>query len=79
MHNVIYKVTSKQVIKMIKEEDFLDLKTHILDLSNHSVIPVWKMNDLFDTPDGICIFTHSEEIAEVYKQGLATYEKNGGV
>ena len=79
MYDVIYKVTSKQVVKMVRDEDFLDLKTHILDLSNHSTIPVWKLNDLMDTSDGICIFTHDEKIAEVYKDGLATYERNGGV
>lgn len=78
MQNIIYKVTSKQVTKMVKDEDFLNMKTYFLDLSNNSKIPVWKINDLIDTPDGLCIFTHDEKIAEVYRDGLATYEKNGG-
>ena len=78
MHDVVYKVTSKQVVRMVKDEDFLDLKTHILDLSNNNKIPAWGLNDLIDTPDGLCIFTHDPKIAEVYREGLAKYEENGG-
>ena len=79
MHDVIYKVTSQQIIRMEREIDFLDLKTHILDLSNYQKIPVWDFNDLLFTPDGICIYTLDEKIVEVYKKGLDAYERKRGV
>lgn len=78
MQDVIYKVTSKRVIKLEKEKGFLDMKTYFLVLSSNIKIPVWKLNQLIQMPDGICIFTHDEKLAEVYRDGLETYEKNGG-
>lgn len=79
MKNEIFKVTSKEVITMVEDEDFLNLKTYILDLSNYFKIPIWNFNNLVETPDGVCIFTYDKKIAEVYKEGLKTLERKGGV
>lgn len=78
MQDVIYKVTSKRVVKLEREKGFLDMKTYFLELSTNTKIPAWKLNQMIVTPDGLCIFTHDEKIAEVYKDGLATYEKRWG-
>lgn len=79
MYDVIYKVTAKQVKRMEREYDFLDLKTHILDLSNYYRVPIWDFNDLIETPDGICIYTYDEEIANRYKNGLDLLSRKRGV
>ena len=78
MKDVIFKVTSKRVVKMQKEKGFLDMKTYFLDLSTNDKIPVWKMNQLVHVSGEICVYTQDEKLAEVYRDGLETYEKNGG-
>lgn len=78
MQNVIFKVTSGKVVKLIKDENFLDLKTHVLLLPENLKVPVWNFNNLIKVNEEICIFTYDEKIAEVYKAGLKIYESKGG-
>ena len=74
MKNVIYKITSKQIIKMVENVDYIEEKEYILDLSNNEKIAIWDFNDLLLTHDGVRIFTRDEKIAEVYQNGIKMLE-----
>ena len=78
MKNVIYKITSKQIIKMVENVDYIEEKEYILDLSNNEKIAIWDFNDILMTRDGILIFTRDEKIVEVYQSGLRMLEKKKG-
>ena len=74
MKNVIYKITSKEIIKMVENVDYIEEKEYILDLSNNEKIAIWDFNDILMTRDGIRIFTRDEKIVEIYHGGLKMLE-----
>lgn len=78
MKNEIYKITAKEIIKMIENVDYIEEKEYILELSNNQKIPIWDFNDLLDTDEGICIYTRDKNIVKIYQNGLKMLDNKKG-
>lgn len=75
MHDVIFKVTSKEVVRMEKGKNFIDIGTTILILATNTKVRLWDFYDVLETPEGKCIFVYDEKLVEHYKNGLELLEK----
>jgi hypothetical protein len=70
----IYKVTSKQILKMVENVDYLDCREYIVDLSNQLRVDKVYFDTLLTSVDGYAFFTELKSRTNDYQARLKAKE-----
>ena len=70
----IYKETSKQILKMVEDVDYLDCRDHIVDLSNQLITYKVYFDKLLTGPDGLVMFTELKSRVNDYQERIKKKE-----
>lgn len=70
----IYKVTSKRILKMVEDVDYIDCRDHIIDLSNQLRVDKVYFDTLLTSVDGYAFFTELKSRTNDYQARLKAKE-----
>lgn len=70
----IYKVTSKRILKMVEDVDYLDCRDYIVDLSNQLITYKVYFDTLLTGPDGLVMFTELKSRVNDYQERIKRKE-----
>lgn len=70
----IYKVTSKQILKMVENVDYLDCGEYIVDLSNQLITYKVYFDEMLISPEGYVMFTELKSRVNDYQERIRRKE-----
>ena len=70
----IYKITSKRILKMVEDVDYLDCRDYIVDLSNQLITYKVYFDTLLTGPDGLVMFTELKSRVNDYQERIKRKE-----